>query len=219
MIAPKLRFDTPRGEIQKTIEAITHPIATAATLAITDAANQVKVRGRARIRQAGFSKRWENALRVNVFPQRGVSVDAAAYVFHKIPYAGVFEEGAKISGKPMLWIPFPNVSGKIGGRKMTPRLFIQRIGPLHIIKVPGKAPMLASYVSAGADTKKLTTAKLRAGVRRKNAKGSKAVKSVPVFFGVSMVTLQARFGLKAVFTAARASLKGFYDTRLIDNRK
>jgi hypothetical protein len=218
MNVPKVNIRTPEGEFDKAIRAITHPIATAATAAISDAGNQVKLKGRARIAAAGFSKKWQNALRVNIFPQRGVSVDAAAWVFHKIPYAGVFEEGAKISGKPMLWIPFPNVATRIGGQKMTPRLFVQRIGPLHSIKSHGKPPILASYISAGADTKKLTTAKLRAGVRRKNSKGSKAVKSVPVFFGVSTVTLRARFGLQEVFREARQALKGFYDTHLIDNR-
>jgi hypothetical protein len=38
------------------------------------------------------------ALRVNIYPPQGDSMRPAAFIYHKIRYAGVFEEGAVISG-------------------------------------------------------------------------------------------------------------------------
>ena len=76
-----------------------------------------QAKGRADIAAAGFSRRWQNAFRVDVFPRgRKVSVDAAAWVFHKIPYAEVFEEGATIRGRPYLWIALPGTPTRIGGQ-------------------------------------------------------------------------------------------------------
>jgi hypothetical protein len=31
--------------------------------------------------------------------------DPAALIFHRIPFAGVFERGITISGRPLLWLP------------------------------------------------------------------------------------------------------------------
>jgi hypothetical protein len=35
----------------------------------------------------------------------GPSLQAKAVIFHKFGFAGVFEHGATIEGKPLLWIP------------------------------------------------------------------------------------------------------------------
>ena len=43
----------------------------------------------------------------------------AAFIYHKIRYAGVFEEGAVIGGQPLLWLPLPTVPLR-RGRPMTP---------------------------------------------------------------------------------------------------
>ena len=43
----------------------------------------------------------------------------AAFIFHKIRYAGVFEEGAVIRGQPLLWLPLGNVPVR-RRRPMTP---------------------------------------------------------------------------------------------------
>lgn len=206
----KLVYRAVRGEFAQAMAAMYNPIATASTLAVKDVATQIKNEGRSRIAAAGFSRRWQNALRVNVYPSRGVSANAAALAYHKIPYAGVFETGATITGSPLLWIPLPGIPLRIAGRRMTPRVFVETIGPLHSINIPGKPPMLAAYISIGASSTKLTVAKLKAGTKRRSQKGLSAVKSVPVFYGISTVQLKAKFGLTSVFERGRASLGQFY---------
>lgn len=201
-----------RGEWAEAMRQKYLPIATAGTAAINDVALQVKNQGRAAIGAAGFSRRWQNALRVNVYPEKGrVSVDAAAFIYHKIPYAGVFEDGARISGSPLLWIPFSNIQQRVSGKRLTPRLFIATVGPLHSVNIPGKPPMLAAYVSSGFGIgKKVTIASLRAGMRRRGKRGAASVRSVPIFFGINAVQLRARFGLQAIFDRGRANLAQFY---------
>ena len=78
------------------------PMAKAASAAVREAANLAKAGGRANIAAAGFSRKWQNALRAKVYPPNRDSINAAALIYHKVPYAEVFEEGAIIHGKPML---------------------------------------------------------------------------------------------------------------------
>ena len=73
------------------------PIARAAT-AVREAGAIVERNGRASIAAAGFSRKWQNALRVNIYPPQGDSMRPAAFIFHKIRYPGVFDEGAVIHG-------------------------------------------------------------------------------------------------------------------------
>ena len=179
-------------------------MAAAATRAMRETGARVKREGRAAIAAGGFGTRWQNALRVTVYPEKGESIEPAAYVKHKIPYAGVFETGARIGGRPLLWLPLSNVQQRFAGRHMTPRLYVQAIGPLHTLKRPGKHPLLGGYVTLNASTEKLTVAKLRAGMRAKPSRR----KSVPVFVGISSVELHQRFDLASVVKAAGDALPG-----------
>jgi hypothetical protein len=77
--------------------------------------------GRASIAAGGFGPKWQNALRANVYPRGGDSIRAAAVIYHKVPYAIAFEEGAIIQGKPLLWLPLPTVPIGRGGRPIQPR--------------------------------------------------------------------------------------------------
>ena len=81
------------GGFAKAMEDAQRPIAKAATAAIREAGDIAKRNGRASIAAAGFSQKWQNALRVNIYPPQGDSLRPAAFVYHKIRYAGVFEDG------------------------------------------------------------------------------------------------------------------------------
>jgi len=84
----RLVYSAVKGEWAEAMRQKYLPVAMAATQAVGDVALQVKTQGRSAIAAAGFSRRWQNALRVNVYPEKGrVSVDAAAFIYHKIPYA------------------------------------------------------------------------------------------------------------------------------------
>jgi hypothetical protein len=213
----RLIYSAVTGQFQQAMLDITKPIATAATATIKQAANQIKVKGRARIASAGFSSKWQNAFRVEVFPQHGVSMHPAALAHHNIPYAGIFAKGGSIAGTPLLWIPVSNAPTKIAGRRMTPRNYIQLVGPLHSLVVPGKPPMLAAYMK-GRRGSKLTLSKLRAGAalarlgvrKSKSDLGGMGVVSVILFVGVSSVRIRQRFGLNDVFREAVAGLGSGY---------
>ncbi len=203
----RLIYSAVTGQFDAAMRAMVRPIAHAATGAIRDASEAVKREGRANIAAAGFSRKWQNALRVKIYPQKGVSVDAAALAFHKIPYAGIFETGGEIRGKPLLWIPIRELPAKIGGQKLTPKLYSERIGPLRFIPPrAGKRPMLAGPLSGRAGTtSKITLARLRKG-----QSGGSRVISVPLFIGIPAVTERKRFDLKKVFEKARAGLGSGY---------
>jgi hypothetical protein len=201
----RLVYTAVKGELGDALAGMQKPIAVAATGAMKDAAAQIKTRGRANIAAAGFSSKWQNALQVNVYPQHGVALDPALWAYHKIKYAGVFETGAVITGKPFLWLPIAALPSKIGSSRMTPRLYQQIVGPLRSIRVPGKAPMLVGPVRGGQAGSQLTLSKLRAGVR-----GGKGVETMPLFIGIRSVTERPRFGLQAVFDTAASGLAAGY---------
>ena len=70
-----------------------------------------------------------------------VSINAAAHVYHRIPYAWVHEEGATIHGQPLLWLPLSHAPDKIGRFRMTPRRYP---GPLQFVRRAGKPPLLVA---------------------------------------------------------------------------
>lgn len=217
-MALRLIWAATTGQWSAAIEGMQFPIASAATGAMRQTVERAKLDGRRAIAAAGFSAKWQNALQAKHYPATGISLSPAGYLFHKIPYAGVFEDGARIAGSPYLWVPLPGIPARIGAKAMTPKNFNALIGPLHSIVVAGKPPMLGAYVQAGARVGKVTIGKLRSGsalgrlgVRsRKGGFGGKGVVSLPIFVGVSAVTLRARFHLRAVFKQAGAGLGASY---------
>jgi hypothetical protein len=103
----------------------------------------------------------QNALRVDSYPSRGgkYSIHAAAEVYHKVWWAGVFEDGANIKGAPLLWIPTQYAPRRAsGGRRMTAALFKAQVGKLTQIKSKKGTPLLMARIpgngsAGGADQK------------------------------------------------------------------
>jgi hypothetical protein len=214
----RLIWAATTGQWSAAMQAMQYPIASAMTGAMHQTVDRVKLQGRAAIGAAGFGKRWQNALQTRTYPATGISMDPAGWIYHKIPYAGVFEDGAKIAGSPYLWLPLSGVPKTIGGKRMTPANFIALVGPLQIVRPAGKAPLMVASMQAGASIGKLTLSKLRAGsalarlgVRSRRGRfGDKGVVSVPIFVGVSMVNIRARFNLRPIFKRAGDGLASAY---------
>jgi hypothetical protein len=211
----QLVFAALTGHFDKAFAEMQKPIAVACTGAINDAKNYAVTKGRANIASAGFSSKWQNTLRGNVYPRRGVSLDPATLVYHKIPYSAVFEDGMTIPGKPLLWLPLPGVPNSVFGKHMSPANYVRQVGPLHTIYVPGKAPMLAGWILGGVrGPGKVTVAKLVAGSRaakniRPGAPQGRLV-SIPLFYGISSVDIQKKFNLAPIFVEAKDQLGKFY---------
>lgn len=195
------------GQLEQVLRAKYGVVADAATAAIRDAAAIVKRDGRGNIAAAGFSKRWQNALRVNVYPKSRSSANAAVFIYHKIIYAGVFERGARISGKPLMWLPLQ----RLGKGHMSPKKYARTIGPLTSINAPGAPPLLVSRVRTKRAKFKVTRSLLKRGTS-----GAGTVRSVPVFVGVKSVNIKKKFRIEAVCRAAAAQLPGMYVSHFVD---
>lgn len=208
----KAKVERKRGAFLAAFMAAEEPIATAATRAIEEAATKAKADARANIAAAGFGRKWQNALRADVYPRGAeTSVNAAAHIYHKIGYSGVFEEGARISGSPYLWPALPHVAQKIGRFRMTPARYPE---PLQFVRRPGKPPLLMARIGMSRATarrggpSRLTIGTIRKGARAGGAK--RVVQSMPVFVGISTVRIRKRFGITAIVRKAASQLPSLY---------
>jgi hypothetical protein len=94
----------------KMIREKQRPIATAAVAALRETAANAVQEGRSNIAGAGrFGPKWQQGLQYRmkdaIAASGEPSLQAKAIIFHKFGFAGVFEHGATIAGKPLLWIP------------------------------------------------------------------------------------------------------------------
>lgn len=213
----RLVFAAARGQYDEAFAKMTEPMARAAKQAIVEAGDIVKKRGRAEIASAGFSERWQKTFRVNIYPKgEQASIKSAAFIFHKIPYAGVFEDDGRsstISGAPMLWIPLKSTPKYLGRQRLTADLYRKRIGKLTLIKRAGKPPLLAGTVKFAAPTDAHGPAALNAAGLTRKGSGAFA-KTVPLFVGIKTVTLRKRFNIAAIVAKARADLPALYYKRM-----
>jgi hypothetical protein len=110
-VAFKLNFKFDEPAWLKLIRDKQRPVATAAVAALRETAANAVQEGRQNIAAAGagFQRaEWQSGLqyRTKEATEGGEpSLQASAVIFHKYGIAGVFEHGATIQGKPMLWIP------------------------------------------------------------------------------------------------------------------
>lgn len=119
------------GDLNKILAGEARVAEAAVTAAVHKAGESLKSELRAQVAGAGLGRRLANAVRCNVYPERGESLSAAAWVFARPGKGGrggaadiiaAFEEGTLIrrSGGRYLAIPTENVPMKGGGRRMTP---------------------------------------------------------------------------------------------------
>jgi len=215
-----VKVEVEKDALKEAIKAKYKPIARAAQDTIENAANKVKTRGRADIAAAGFSTRWQNALRVDVFPKKPKeSANAAAFIHHNIQYAGIFETGGTIRGKPFLWLPLDTAPKRIGRQRITPALYQQNIGKLVPMKARGgRPPMLGTKVRLPASKAKQQRPKVTRAQLTRGTKGGKGViRTIPLFFARREVSLRKRFHILNIINAARSALASFFASRLKDD--
>lgn len=195
----RIFVDAASGQFERAMEEATETVKVASMGAANRAADIAKREARADIAAAGFGPRWQNTLRVNVFPRGGrLSTHPTVQVYHVIPYSGIFETGGPISGNPLLWLPLPDTPKRIGRQRVTPELFVRSVGPLIPIIRPGRRPLLAANISTnrsgqrGPGSPPVTLSALRRGARG----GPK--EAVPMFIGIDAVTLRDRFSVREI---------------------
>jgi hypothetical protein len=210
----KFTLQSVPGQFLNGFRDASRPMSEASSEAIRDASSIAKAEGRASIAAAGFSQAWQNALRDRQYPESGEpSIDAAAFIWHKIPYAGIYEDGGTIQGSPLLWIPLRNAPKKIGryGR-MTPKLFREKIGPLFRMKNTAK-PILAARIRATRAPAKVSMSALRRGT---NPGGRGRIMAVPIFVGIPSRTVQKRFNIREIAERTAGRLGELYLKHLKD---
>jgi hypothetical protein len=186
----KITLKQISGDIVKALEADNERIARVATATFREGARIIKEEGRAAIAAGGFSSRWQNALRVKNYPERGNSASPAIFVYHKIKYAGQFEDPQPVIGRPLLWLPIDrNLPLQAGGKRWTPADFVKSVGPLKGGR-HGSKPILFGQVKVSRSGSVLA---LSRRVTKNNRK-----KWLPVFVGVPSVKDPKRFDIGAV---------------------
>lgn len=173
----KLAYAYGAGEFDRATETMREKIQDAGAAAMKETQIGVKVGGRRAIAGGGFGRKWQNAFRVNLYPKRGRASNPAVFAYHKIPYAGVFEKGAVIKGKPVMWLPLPHIPKKMGGRRTTPESYAKRFGKMITITSPKGHQIILG--------------------RRSRRKGAQLE---PIFVGLTVVTIRKKFDLDGVFT-------------------
>lgn len=207
-MAPRFRFQHQANEFAKAMRDVEKPIARAATAAVKRAAGQIKKEGAAAIKAAGFSARSSRVLRYDLNPEKGDSIDISATFKFRIGYFNVFEEGATITGKPLIWIPTDNVPFGSRGRRLTPKEYVDRVGPLFSARGSAK-PML---VGKGSRSSGILSASRSAVRVRKSAvrKGTLQSQAVPLFIGVKSVTIPKKFDIKGIVQRVGAQIPEYY---------
>jgi Family of unknown function (DUF6441) len=108
-MAPKVKVTVDEPAWIKMIRDKQRSVATAAVAALRETTANAVEEGRSNIAGAGrFGPKWQTGLRRKIVDaEEGgePSLQAKAIIFHRIGFAGVFEHGATIQGKPLLWIP------------------------------------------------------------------------------------------------------------------
>lgn len=220
-----LKFDVRRPSNSEILAAFTSNYE---TLAKTGKQTMVKIaeiakqRGRLAIRAGGpgFNGRWPNALRADVYPKTKNSANAAALLYIRSTYAGIFEDGGRISeGKgSMLWIPLPDTPKRVSGKKVTPKLLSQAIGrPLTYYAAPGKKPMLVAFIrSAPNANRSVSISNLRRGLDTKGK--NKVSKMVPLFIGLRAVTIPKKWNVRGAVIQAVTQIPAIYAEMLRRNR-
>lgn len=206
-----LKYSAKKGEFAEAMRLLADPISAAGTGAVRVAAELAKNEARRSIGAAGFSKRWENTLRADVYPKKGDSLSTAAAIYHKIPYADVFESGATVRGKPTLWVPFSTTPKRVNRKRMTPQNFVAGVAPLFPLPNKGGTKILAAQmaVSKSAAKRGPPYKPTLAGLRR-GAAGQGITVAVPIFVGIDTINIRKKFGVTKAVDDAAAKLPQLY---------
>jgi Family of unknown function (DUF6441) len=210
----KLLLSALSGDFEESMRELELPIATASTATMDEVAEVVKREGRSDIGRAGFSVRWQNALRVDRYPRGSKkSVDAAVFLFHRIVYAGIFEDGGRIAGQPLLWVPLDSTPKKIGRNRMTAANFGRLIGPLTSLSSRTGTPLLGAPVrlsrtQAASDRPKITLAALRRG-----KSGTGILRTVPMFVGIRVANMRKQLNIRQICERAQSRIPAIYASK------
>ena len=217
----RLTFDIATGVFDQRMLAFKGQIAKGATATMDDVLTIVKTDARADIARAGFSRKWQNALRVIRYPRKGhTSVDASVFLFHNIPYAGIFDTGATILGKPLLWIPLSTIPPTLNGRMMQPARLATILGAgskLVPMTSPNGTPLLGARLRLSVTASRKAQPKISlATLRRGAGEGGGVLRTVPLFFGIRETHVKKKLSIAEICQKARDRIPTLYARRIAE---
>jgi hypothetical protein len=193
-LKPKFTVKVDEPKWLKLIRDKQRPVATAAVQALRDVAAVAVQEGRQDIAAAGSGfthAKWLSGLQyksVDYQTQGGEpSLEARAIIFHTYGIAGVFESGATIHGKPLLWLPTDAGLARLGG-----------------VRRPSRS------------RKKLTFATVK-GVPMAFDVADKARDRKPLYIGVPQVTIPKKFHIVDIVRKNAAKLGAAFVKEFKDN--
>lgn len=239
----QIRFESRDADWKEAAQRIEGTIFGAARAAMQDVGRQIQAEARAQISGAGFTGKWVTGFRTYIFPKAPEPTqDLVVRGFHVYNIANVYERGARVSGKPFLWVPLSTAPNSVRGKQTTPARLISAGVRLHRVNGRGHPLLVGSVIRSGARAKrkavvgigggkllirsgKVSLQQLLAGqrnVRRTQSRaafgGAHGPQSVPIplFVGLTAVQIKKRFNVSAVYLKAEAELQGFYDRRVAE---
>jgi hypothetical protein len=120
-MALRIRITTNPIKFSQAFREKTRPIATAAVAALREVSEDAVEEGRDDIGRAGpgfTHAKWQSGYkyRIKGATKNGVpSMEAISFFSHRYGIASVFQEGAKIEGHPLMWIPTSKNVARLGG--------------------------------------------------------------------------------------------------------
>ena len=209
----RLRIETPRRGFARVTEESIEPMQRAAQQTVEQVSEDFKREGRSEIASSGFSRRWQNALRVTRYPRRRnqQSLDGATWAHHRIPYAGIFETGANVSGRPMLWLPLPTAPRQMRRRRFPPERFAREVGDLWGFRSPGGTPLLAAQARVSKRQAQRRHPQASMAALRRGVQGRGILRSIPLYHGVHVARIGRRFNLTGVARRVAARIPDYFD--------
>lgn len=205
----KFKFDHSSGAFQKNMKAIDRPIGTAARAAVKEALQDALTHSKADVLSSGLGQRWAKSFKTKFYKNDGIG--AAGIVYSRINYGVVFERGAEVKGKPKLWIPLHTTPKKIGGKRLTAKVFSQQIGHLFKVKIGGREFLAAKIaVSKKAAAGPLPVMSATMLKNRAKPKPGQRTRLIPMFVAAASITIRKRLNIAGIAQKAAAKLPRFF---------
>jgi hypothetical protein len=198
-----MRFTLKTDDLAKGLSEAEGDAARSVTSAMREVTDGLKTELRADVVDAGLGQRLANAWRGKTYPEAGISLEAASFVWSKAPnIVDAFDRGVTIKSSRGFWLAIPTLAAGVKGlsatggmKRITPGGWERRTGMrLRFVYRRGRPSLLVAD-NARLSKKGLARPNLgrtRAGAQFTRLKGRS---TVVVFILVPQVTLQKRLDI------------------------
>lgn len=201
-----MRYTLKMDDLAERLSGTEADTARSVTSAMREVTDRLKDDLRADVIDAGLDQRLANTWRGKTFPEGGVSLDAAAFIWSKAPkIVDAFDRGVTIRSKNGFWLAIPTPAAGATGlsatgarARITPGGFERRTGMrLRFVYRRGQPSLL---VVDNARLSKRGLAKPNAGRAQSGAVYTRLAgrTTIVVFILVSQVTLRKRLDVEPI---------------------